>query len=631
MFSTFLPQMQLSDRARSVIRAALFVYLALALCPVQYWPLSAEIDNTWIFALNYAHAHHLAIGRDLFWTWGPLSYLALPMDVGGNLALGLAFQTVVWAILLAVLWKLFFRSGFPLRNLLLFSVFLGLSAAVSGPDQTLFRCALILLVQYQLRGGISRYIAACLMLGFLPLINFTWVMAVAGAVVGLVLYAIFSRRPGAWREAALAAVLPLLVAGAGYWLALGSFSALAAYIRASAELSNGFNLAMSVWGPPTEFLAAFEVLIFLAVALALVAARDRRLMLFFVLVLAVPLFVSFKHGFVREDAHIHHYFCFVAICLGLAALVTTLAKERATAAFVIITLLFVAIWQDNVARTGPRFALTSTGLKTPFTVWNALRYGHLRHALQANARQTFSPERSIEPGIKAFVRDQPVASLSVSYSQAYMDGLNLALYPIIQRYSAYTPYLDELNATWIRDKGPRFLIFDGKSIDGRHPWTETPAMWLEIYRWYDTRLLGAHNLLLERRTEPRFAYLEPVARSQLRFGEELQFPASSQPVFWTMQCSLSGAGKLRALLFRVLEVTMTVDKKDGRSDAFRVPLAVVGAPSPGNYLPSNLPEFAAVFGGGEIRGFAVEKLRFSGPGTSAYMPACAVEFLRPTR
>jgi len=97
------------------------------------------------------------------------------------------------------------------------------------------------------------------------------------------------------------------------------------------------------------------------------------------------------------------------------------------------------------------------------------------------------------------VQREPVASLSIGYNNAVVDDLNLVLYPVLQRYSAYTAYLDSLNADWIRDKGPRFLIFAGISIDGRHPWTETPAMWVELYRWCNTRLLGKHNLLLERR------------------------------------------------------------------------------------------------------------------------------------
>ena len=143
---------------------------------------------------------------------------------------------------------------------------------------------------------------------------------------------------------------------------------------------------------------------------------------------------------------------------------------------------------------------------------------------------------------------------------------------------------------------------------------ETPAMWMEVYRWYDTRMLGTHNLLLERRPEPRFRRLESLAHSRLRFGDELLIPASPQPVFWNMQCSLTMAGRLRALLFRVIDVTMTVDERGRQWDPFRVLPEVLAAPSLGNQLPSDLSEFAQVFSGDSQFPGGEAVLRWAGKG-----------------
>jgi hypothetical protein len=630
MFITFSQRML---RHKAILRVLLFLFLACVLCPLQYWAAAEDVDNTWYFALNYAAAHHLVMGRDIVWTQGPLSYLALPMDIGHDLAQGLAFQTTLWMLLLVIVWDVFFRSGSSLKNLAFFSICVALSGALYpialGSGDLLLTGALILLIRFQLCGGMSRYVTALVMMGLIPLIKFVGAMIVAGLVAGILVDRIMNSRRRSWVEAALAFMLPTLVAGAGYAVAIGSLRALALYFKASLELSGGYSLAMSTAGPLVEPLAAFETLAILAMALALLATRNRRMASFITLLLTIPLFVSFKHGFVRQDTHVIHFFCFAAIALGLVSLVIPLEGQRATLYFAVLVLLFAVFWQDNVGRWGLKQVIVGiTGIRTPSLVWHALRFGDLKRQLSAEGLRTFPVDLRVEPEIKAIVQHEPIASLSMTYSNALIDDLNLVLYPVFQRYSAYTPYLDELNANWIRDKGPRFLIFDGKSIDGRHPWTETPAMWLETYRWYDTRLLAHHNLLLARRTEPRFTRFESVASSRLRFGAELQMPVS-QPVFWSMKCSLSTAGKLRQLLFRVREVTMTVHKKDGRSDVFRIPLAVVGSPSPGNYLPSNLSEFASVFGHDKSHNFAVERLSFGGPGSFAYMPDCAVEFLRP--
>ena len=268
-----------------------------------------------------------------------------------------------------------------------------------------------------------------------------------------------------------------------------------------------------------------------------------------------------------------------------------------------------------------------TGITTPSLVWNVLHFERLRQTLDAEGRQNYSGTR-IEPGIKLIVGHEPVAFLSIFYSNALLDDLNLVLFPVIQRYSAYTPYLDELDATWIDTKGPQFLIFDGLAIDGRHPWTETPATWTEVYRWYNTRMLGAHNLLLERRVQPRFAKFELLAHRTVHFDEDLPMPALPDSVFWTMHCSLSTTGKLRALIFRVPEVRMELSETNRPPRNFRVIVPVLVAPSLGNYLPPNLAEFAEVFGEREDRDFSVSKLEFRSLGKSAYRQDCEVKFLR---
>jgi hypothetical protein len=639
------PQLFFSDRAKSVLRGVLFVYLGLVFCPIQYLAITERTsDDTWLFALSYAAAHHLAWGRDIVWTSGPLGYLAAPMDIGNSLALGLAFQAALWILLLAILWDLFFRGCFPLQNLAFFSICLGLSGFMYhqfpnplGAGDLLFVGALILLVHFRLRGGSGRFVTALVMLGLVPLIKFVGMILGVMVVAGLIVDFIMPGRSSTRREALLAAVLPGLVAGAGFWLNMGSFHALALYFKGSLELSRGYNLAMSLPGRSIELLAGFEVLVLFAAALVLLAIRDRRMAGFFILLLAAPVLVYFKHGFVRQDLHIVYAFCFVAVAVGLVALATVLDGGRPTTAWAVLVLLLAVLCQDYAMTSGGLGSAVPfvTGVKVPALVWHVLRFGRLRQMLNAETQRSFSSDQlSVEPEIKAIIQQEPVASLSMSYSGVFVDGLNLQLYPVIQRYSAYTPYLDQLNADWIRDRGPRFLLFDGKPLlgkDQRQPWTETPAMWVEVYRWYDTRMLGARNLLLERRGQPRFQKFELLSHSQLRFGDELLMPPSQQPVFWSLRCSLTTAGKLRLLLLRVGEIMMTVHEKDRQWDPLRVLPEVLASPSLGNYLPSDLSEFAQVFSPTGIPNFHVDKLSLSGPGQSAYAPVCEVELLRPAR
>lgn len=637
MFKDSLPK-GLFDALRYAGRWVLFLYLLMVLCPIRYWPFNLnDWDNTWVFALNYGAAHHLILGRDIDWTSGPLAYLAAPMDLGNNLVAGLLFQTALWILLCAILWDVFFCGRVPLKNLAFFTLFVGLSGPQYhhlpnplGPGSLLFVGGLILLVQFHLRGGLSRYLTALAMLGVLPLIQFVGVMLVGGLLAGFIIARALRGGPGARRDIILAAVVPTFVAGTGYWVSIGSLHAFAVYIRSSLELASGYDLAMALSGSSRELPAVFAAVGLLVLAVVLLAKLDRRTALLLSLLFAVPLLVNVKHGVVRQDSHIVYLFAFVAVAIGLVALAMTLDRPGARNLTTIAVALVLIVYQVYVGKLGQKATMVRvTGIAAPLLAWHAAHLGNLRREIQARSQQTYSVENTLEPEIKAIVQHEPVASLSMGYNNAVVDDLNLVLYPVLQRYSAYTPYLDELNADWIRDKGPRFLVFDGSVIDGRHSWTETPAMWVEVYRWYDARMLGKVNLLLERRAVPRFTRFEALAHERLRFGEELRIPSSSQPVFWTMHCSLTRIGKLSGLLYRFSEVTMRIDNGRGRVQLFRVFPSLLGAPSMGNFLPSDLAQLAAVFGPPPVQGFSVDSIAFGGPAMSDYSRDCEAELLRP--
>ncbi len=612
-----------------------FVYTAVVVCPIAYWPATASYDNSWYLAVNLAANRHLVPGRDFVWTTGPLAYLALPMDVGSHLMQGLTFQLVLWMVVLAILWDVFFRSSLRLRNLVCFAILIGLSSRIYqypeplGPADVMLVGALVLLMQFQVRGGRARYVTALLLLGCIPLIKFIGLMTVVGVIAGLVADRIVHWKAGAWREILLAATVPVMVTGTGYWLTLGSFRAIAVYIQASVGLSSGYNRAMAISGPAIQIAAAFAALLILATALILLAKQNRRAAVFLTLLLAAPLFVSFKHGFVRQDHHVMHFFCFVAISLALVVLVASFNDRRALLTSVSLLLVFGIIWLGTVARAhSATVAASVTGIRPSLMLWHALTPDRIHSWLRSQQQHFLPADLRLEPEIRSVVRNEPVAILSMSYSYAAVDGLNLSLYPVVQRYVAYTPQLDQLNADWVRDKGPQFMIFDGQSIDGRQPWTETPAMWLEIYRWYNLRMLGQRNLLLERRDQARFTHFVPFAHSRVRFGDTLWFSTSAQPVFWKMQCSLKTAGKLQSILFRIPEIKVTLDERP-QSREFRVLPDVLGSPSMGNQLPSDLVQFAAVFDASKGPGFSVKGLTIHGPGAAAYERDCEVELSHP--
>src|SRR5260370_15515418 len=153
------------------------------------------------------------MGRDLVWTAGPLGYLAFPQDLGNNLAHALILQGIVWAVLIAILADLFFRAGFKLRNLTLFTVFFAMSAPLywfnyMGLENLLLMGALLLLVVERSSGGLPRYLIALALLRIIPLIQLTRALIAGGALDGCLLDRVVSLPLKAWLPRAFASTLP---------------------------------------------------------------------------------------------------------------------------------------------------------------------------------------------------------------------------------------------------------------------------------------------------------------------------------------------------------------------------------------------------------------------------------------
>jgi hypothetical protein len=625
-------------------------------CPIRYWALEIGVDATWRFALNYAPLHGYAIGRDYVYTTGPLVHLLFPEHFGNNLRDGLIFQFCLWAVLGAILFDVFARGGFRLRNLAVFAAGFCLTSPFFwfnslGPENLMLVAALLLLVMYRLRGEWLRYVGALLFIGAMPLFKMSAGVLGAAALVGFLVERVIDHGVKAWREVLAAAIIPVSIT-CGVCLALTpSFSSFVTFLRGSAEVMSGYSSAMSSSGPEEsgvpelELVLAAEVVAILIGALWMMSTTMRSRARFFFLLVALPLFVSFKHGYVRQDEHVVNFFCFVALSLALVLLTIDLTGATGRRALILM-LAYGLIWQDTMGRQYGLFASNgiqleavnkstfarASGYESLRMLWGLVRYDHLPQKLDASV--TNYPETSqIEPGIVSMIGDAPVASLSWDYTNFVPAGLHLVLYPTLQRAVAYTPWLDRWNAEWVRDKGPKYLLFDGLAIDARDPWIETPAMWMEIYRWYDSVFQGERNLLLERRAHPRFRSLESIGHVRLKLSDAMQIPASADPVFWTMKCGYNTTGLVEKAVGRIPPVFLAAHDGSAAREPGRVAMELVESPVLGNYLPYDLPEFAALLRpeagvGNTYPGYNVDAVWFEGDGVGSYASSCEVEFLK---
>lgn len=66
------------------------------------------LDSGWVIGMNLAHTQGLVHGKDIVWTYGPLSYLYLPDGSGNGLYRVLAFLLGLYLIWCVALLRLCF-------------------------------------------------------------------------------------------------------------------------------------------------------------------------------------------------------------------------------------------------------------------------------------------------------------------------------------------------------------------------------------------------------------------------------------------------------------------------------------------------------------------------------------------
>ena len=638
--------------ADCAIRVLLFAMAAAILCPFRYWAVSDDLDNSWLFGLNYAAAHGLAGGRDILSTTGPLVYLTAPMDIGNNLRDGLWFQAALWLVLAAVLGDLYFRAGARLRNLDLFTVLLSMSSPLFwfnrvGLENVMLVGALTGVMVYRLRGGIPRLLTALVLIGIVSMVKFTSGFIALGAMAGFLVERAFVLRWRVWKEAALVVLAPVLVGGTCLAMTTPP-GVLGEFLKAAAEVSGGYSAAMSNPGSPFEIYAAVAALLLVGVLLLVNARSGRVPTVFLSLLLAAPLAVSMKHGFVRQDQHVLNLFCFCALAMALTALSLRLEAQRLIATAGVL-LLFLPVWVFNVipfldplhpevARQFQAAQEIMTGVRALRMGWEARDLARLRSELLGEASRNAGESQRIEPALRAVIGDKPVGFLATSFAlPLVLDKVHLALFPPIFPSEAYTPWLDEVSARWVRERGPRFLLFDGTTIDHRNIWAEMPAAWNEVYRWYDARMAGKIHLLLERRASPRFARFVSLQRWRVALKDGFTMPPSDAVLFWTMTCRLNSTGRLNKLLWRVPPFTMDAERGDGQSRTFRLVMDVMVNPVMAS-LPSGIQQFAQIFDREPRTLPAVKRIEFGkspfsrwqapDAALASYEPNCDVEFLQ---
>ncbi len=573
---------------------------------------SAGLDQSWRVGLTLAAEQHLRFGEDLLFTFGPLGYalqglpdarlaVATAIVQGGLAALSAAAVVMLFAGRSGTLPKLGFAAG---------AVALGSAVAVDGV------AAIGALALVAAAARVPRTtLAAGLAIGVIALIGILskYTLGVDALAAGSTAWAVDAVRGPGWRRrtALVAAAACWLPTALGLLVAFGfSPRALAAYLRGAAEISAGFSSAMAIPGPAVQVAVALVVGAAIAGACAWLVREGGAGV---AAAAAVLLFLSWKHGFVRQDGHVIYYF---VAAPAIAAIVAITLRGRASRAFALATTA-LALGGFGWAR----FQVWQTPPSLIERAWVVRGFEFLRDPVGTEAQAQAAVPASLAP-------DQLPADLAAQLRAAGTDvlpwetaiveanGLRWAPLPVFQTYSAYTRALDDLDRDVLVTRGAEHVLYRYVAIDGRAPFGDAPATLAELACRYvpeRARVLTAANepfLLLRR--DPRAHCADvPAGSAPAALNAPIPVPAAGAAnafVVASVVLHPSFGTRVATALWRAPQLDVIAQFGDGTRQRYRTVAATLGDGMIVSAFPRDDDEAARFFAGGAVH--AVRAITF---------------------
>jgi len=369
------------------------------------------------------------------------------------------------------------------------------------------------------RHGIAVFIVLGALAGFQLLVE----IDVGLATTGLAILSAAGQHRWLRRRAAIATgsafaaglVVPLLAAGQ-------SLGNLASYLRGSLSVMLGYSSAMSLSDGrrAEDWFALVDTA--LLVTLVVLAFRGSRWLEKAAVFLAITgwTWVALKEGFVRHDLHDLIFFSLVLValclvrvprhwralqggCIALAALLACVANAGVPAPVL------------SPAADAGALAAEIRGLVVP-SQW---KRAHGLALLQLRSTGDALPAGTVKALAGKTVAVEP-----------FEDAMTLVYHldwdpePVLQAYSAYTTYLDDLDARFLESsRAPQRILYQPEALGARDPAWGPPSTMLAMYCHYRPVSVVGKWLLLERATD-RCGPARLVGQVTTTFGRTVAVP-----------------------------------------------------------------------------------------------------------
>jgi hypothetical protein len=364
---------------------------------------------------------------------------------------------------------------------------------------------------------------------------------------------------GPWRErlrpagAALGALAGVFAIS---WAAAGqSFTNLASFAHASVSLALGYSAAIS--GRVDRASIAWYALT-ISVLLVLVFAASLRHRPARQQVATSVMLIGWGWAIVKDSfVSGNHFPGFFRVVLAAVALVCILRPPQQVFASALALAACITLATAQLPAVNPIGSVHALGTQLADLVQPG-RFARLT----ASTRDSILRAESLAPPTVALLRGHRVAIEPWEDMVAWADPqAPWAPEPVVQAYSAYTTYLDDLDAAFLASsRAPQMILYWPLQygFDSRDPFMDPPTTTVAVYCHYDQLAVRAPWQILVR-VPDRCGRSVTIGRAGARFGEPVTVPgAPGKMVVASFSFGLPLLSSLEGLLLKPPDVYLKV-------------------------------------------------------------------------
>lgn len=558
-----------------VARSLFFGLMAMMMISLPLSPAN-ELDASWRMALGKCFQDGLQFGVDVVFTYGPLGFLM------GKTYCGLQYDSLLaWQVIQSLVFTLvIFRQGLRLTGYarcayFTFFFLLGIAYEDGLHQEVIALAGFELLRRHAEKARLNTALLGIL-LGALGLFKFTNLMIGAIFVLCAVSLHLSHRRRGdaGWLAGWFAGTFLL-----GWVLCRQNPLNLPAYFYNSWEISQGYQETMGIPTPPYALGVGLTCLALLGVYTVLFVRglADRTRAAATTLALGAYIFLNWKHGFVRSDGHmIGFYFAVLVPATAYPALLDDSLRFRRVQNFMLTILVICAVLGIGVAIPDLLRGVLSNAQER---VYGNVTRLFAPTALRSKYQAELEAERSYFDlgATRKVVGNATLDVLGYEQAVAIYNQFNYHPRPVLQSYSAYRPYLSQLNAKFYASRrAPEYVLLKLHTIDRRLlTFDDSEVLSLLVHRYEYVHTEKSYQLW---RLKPGPFSLASIAPQPLKTttlvpGQPfLAEEYSDRPLWAQIEFQPSLLGRLRGFLYKPPVAILRIKNTQGMVTEYRMPL-----------------------------------------------------------